>query len=185
MREFYIDTNVFISRYKSDDPYHSEARAITRGLEKDEIRAETSALTLLETASVASRMYQTLLKDGGTRVGQGVFVIKLLRKLSGLKVKFINIPGDVPVTIRNIQANIPSIFNEAILLSTQTALRTFDLIHIASARYAKQINNELGAFVTGDGELLNKKEGLSRIIGMPILSPSQYVEGLGLRVYEP
>jgi hypothetical protein len=45
------------------------------------------------------------------------------------------------------------------------------------------MNPELKAFMTGDGELLARKEELSRIIRIPILSPSEYTKGLGLKTY--
>ena len=53
----------------------------------------------------------------------------------------------------------------------------------ARAKNGKEMNPELGAFVTGDGELLARKEELSRIIRIPILSPSEYRKGLGLKTY--
>jgi len=42
------------------------------------------------------------------------------------------------------------------------------------------MNNNLGAFVTGDNEFLSNKKELSGIMGMPILSPEEYVDVLGL-----
>lgn len=180
MRQFYMDTNVFISRLKTDDSYHSEAKTIAKNLEKVEIQAETSVLTLLETASVASRLYQANKGERGKQKELKIFIIKALSRLAGLKTRFIHISGDDPIALRNLQATVPSIFNEALLLTLQTTLRTLDLIHIAAAKYAKQINPELGAFVTGDEEMLSKKEELSKILDMPILSPKEYVEALGL-----
>lgn len=181
MKQFYLDTNVFISRIKPDDPYHSEAETIVQSLEEDEIQAETSVLTLLEVAAVASRLYEAKKGEKRTQKGRKIFIIKALKRLAGLKAKFINIAGDTPIAVRNIQANMPSVFNEAILLSLQASLRTLDLIHLAAARHAKQMNRELGAFVTGDSEFLSKKKELSEILGMPILSPREYVEVLGLK----
>ena len=46
--QFYMDTNVYIARFKSDDPYHAQSRSIIRSLERGEIQAETSVFTLLE-----------------------------------------------------------------------------------------------------------------------------------------
>jgi len=103
--------------------------------------------------------------------------------LSGLRTKFINIEGDTPVSIRSINTSLPSVINEAILLSLQTTLKTLDLIQLAAARHGKRMNNELGAFVTGDKAFLSKKKELSEIIGMPVLSPKEYVEVLGLRTH--
>jgi len=180
MRQFYMDTNVFISSLKPDDPYHKEAKAIARRLEDDEIQAETSVLTLVETASVASRLHHAKKHRKQENNERKVFIVKALRRLAALKTRFINIAGDIPIAVKNIQTSLPSLFNEAITLSLQAPLRTFDLMQLAAAGHAKQMNSELGAFVTGDGELLSKKQELSKIIKMPILSPKEYVEALGL-----
>ena len=171
-----MDTNVFISKLKSDDPYHRAANSIVRALEKREIQAETSVLTLLETASVLSRLYRAK-KSGEEK--RKVFIVKTLKRLSGL-AKFVNIAGDAPIPIKGMNASLPSIFNEAIVLSLQCNLRTLDLIHLAAARHGKRMNGELGAFVTGDGGFLSEKRGLSEVINMPILSPNEYASGLGI-----
>ena len=181
MKGFYMDTNVFMSRLKPDDPYHSDGIAIVKSLEEDEIQAETSVFTLLEVASVSGRLYQAKTREERSEKERKAFVVRVLLELAGLKTKFINIAGDTPVAINGIQATLPSLFNEAILLGLQCSLRTLDLIHLAAARHAKRMNGDLGAFVTGDRGFLDNKKQLSEIIGMPILSPKEYVEGLGLR----
>ena len=179
-RQFYMDTNVFISSLKSDDPYHIESKAIARRLEGGEIQAETSVLTLVETASVASRLHQTaehVKVQGKDR--RRIFIIKTILKLVDLKIRFINIAGDTPIAVKKIQANLPIIFNDAIIMSLHTPLRTFDLMHLAAARHGKQMNPELGALVTGDAEFLSRKQELAKIIKMPVMSPQEYVETLG------
>jgi len=180
MREFYMDTNVFISQLKPDDPYHSEAEIIAKGLERDEIQASTSVLALLEVASVAGRFYEAKKGAKGTERERRIFIVKTLRRLAGLKVRFVHVAGDSSILVRSIRADVPGIFNEALLLSLRTSLRTLDLIHLAAAKHAKQVNRELGAFVTGDDGFLTKKEELSKILSVPILSPKEYVEALGL-----
>ena len=180
MKQFYMDTNVFISRLKSDDPYHLEDKAIVKSLEEDEIQAETSVLALLEVASVSGRLYEAKKGESRDEKERKVFIVRILRRLAGIKPKFINMSGDTLLSIKGVQASLPSVFNEAILLSLQSSLITLDLIHLAAARHAKRMNTELGAFVTGDREFLSNKKELSRIIGVPILSPKEYAEGLGL-----
>jgi predicted nucleic acid-binding protein len=182
LRQFYLDTNVFISSIKPDDAYHLDARAIARSLGEGEVQAETSVLSLLEIASVSSRLHRAKRGEKGANEKRAAFAIKALRRFASLRVKFIHVAGDSPLAVRGVQANMPSIFNEAILLSLQTALRTLDLIHLAAARYAKQMNGELGAFVTGDEGFLSQRGELSKILGMPILSPKEYTKALGLRV---
>lgn len=182
MRHFYIDTNVFISAWKPDDPYYFEAKAIASSLQKGEISACTSVLTLLEAAAVAGRMHGHRLK-GKTAQDRKLFIIKTLRKLASLRIKFLHIPGDMPLSVGNNEARMPSLLGESIFISFQTSLRTLDLMHIAAARHSKQMDsNELGAFVTGDGELLTKKDEISKIIGVPVLSPQEYVQALGLKM---
>ncbi|MDG6929041.1 MAG: hypothetical protein JRN39_06680 [Nitrososphaerota archaeon] len=125
---------------------------------------------------MAARLYEA--RTGGSRKEKKVFVIGLLRRLAGLGTRFINVAGDTPVSIRGVEASLPSIFNEAVLLSLESTLRT--LVHVAAARHARRMNSEMGAFVTGDRGFLSDKKRLSGIIGMPVLSPKEYVDGLGL-----
>lgn len=110
-----------------------------------------------------------------------MFVMKALKILTGLPIRFVHMAGDMPLAFGNIQTDVPGIFGESILQSVQTPLRTLDLMHVAAARYAKRKNPDLGAFVTGDTELLAMKEPLFQVIGMPFLSPREYVRGLGLK----
>lgn len=180
MRHFYMDTNVFISRWKPDDPYHSEAKAIARSMQKGEISACTSVLTLLETASVAGRLYSHRMKAKGPEEKK-VFVVKALQRLAAQRLQFIHLAGDIPLPLGNAKVGMPSLISESIFLSFLTTLRTLDLMHLAAARHAKQVvSKEMGAFVTGDEELLAMKDGISMIIQMPVLSPKEYVQALGL-----
>jgi predicted nucleic acid-binding protein len=181
MRHFYLDTNVFISRWKPDDPYYSEAKIIASSLQKGEISAYTSALTLLETASVAGRLYAHRMKDKGPEQKK-LFIIKTIRRLAVMRIRFIHLVGDIPLRLGNVKVDMPTLLADSIFLSFLTALRTLDLMHIAAARHAKQMNSEkLGAFITGDAELLARKDEISKIIGMPVLSPKEYVHALGLQ----
>jgi predicted nucleic acid-binding protein len=177
MNDFYMDTNVFMARFKTDDPYHIQAKSIVRSLEKGEIQAETSVFTLLEVASVSGRLYR---KRKGEDTRKKAFVIKMIKKLAHLNTHFVNIAGDKQISIKGVSAILPSVFDEGILLSLQCDLKTLDLVHLAAARHSKRMNNELQAFVTGDEGFLSDKARLSGIIGMPILSPKEYVDGFGI-----
>lgn len=121
-------------------------------------------------------------EDDDDQDGRKMFVVKMLKMLTGLQIKFVHMAGDMPLAFGRMQTDAPSIFNESILLSIQsTPLRTLDLMHVAAARYARQRNSNLGAFVTGDAELLAMKEPHFKITGLPFLSPSEYVQALGLK----
>jgi predicted nucleic acid-binding protein len=183
MRQFYMDTNIYISALKPDDPYHTQCRVIMKALERDEIRAETSTLTLLEVASISGRLYAAK-EQGKTQKERRVFIVRALRRLTGLKTKFVNVTGDTRSSIRGIETSLPSIFNDALLLSLRCTLKPLDLIHLAAAKHAKQVNSELGAFVTGDQGFLSNRRELSEIMKMPIFSPKEYLDGLGVGTRE-
>ena len=78
---------------------------------------------------------------------------------------------------------MPAIFEQALLLESLAGLRSFDLLHLAAAKYRSlgADSSEIGAFVTGDSDFLLRKKELSQIVGIPMLSPKEYVEALGLR----
>ncbi len=176
-----MDTNVFISRWKPDDPYYDEARIIASSLQKGDIIAETSVLTLLETASVAGRMYGHHIKDKGPEE-RNVFVIKTLHRLAALRIRFIHLAGDITLSVGNAKVTMPSLLAESIFLSFSNTLRTLDLMHMAAAKHTKETaTKDLGAFVTGDQDLLVKKDMISKVIQMPVLSPKEYVQALGLK----
>lgn len=183
--EFYMDTNVFISSLKPDDPYYGETKRIIEGLKEGEMIAETSTLTLLETAAVSGRLFTMRRKSAeepeeSEKKLRKVFIIRVLKNLNVVGVKFVNMTGDTPVSVKGIQATIPSVMNDGILLSLECSLRTLDLIHLAAARYAKRVNADLDAFVTGDKDFLTNRKELFEILGMPILSPNEYLETFGI-----
>ena len=177
---------------RKDDPFHSEVLTIARYLESKEIQAHTSVLTLVEVASVASRLYQLdshklpAVREKGEMSleenvrGRTVFVVKTIQKLASLNVRFIQIAGDASFLVPEVQSSVPAIFDEAILVSFLIPLRTFDLMHVAAAKHAKQADARLGALVTGDADFIRKKQELAKIIGMPVLSPKEYVLAMGL-----
>jgi len=131
---------------------------------------------------VAGRLYSHRRKDKGPEQRK-MFIIKTLRGLAALRVRFIHLSGDIPMPVGSARVNMPALLVDSMFLSFLTGLRTLDLMHIAAARHAKQIDSkELGAFVTGDAELLAGKDEISKIIEMPVLSPKEYVRALGLKV---
>jgi hypothetical protein len=114
-----------------------------------------------------------------------MFIIKTIRRLAVMRIRFIHLVGDIPLRLGNVKVDMPTLLADSIFLSfLLTALRALDLMHIAAAaRHAKQkIDSEkLGAFITGDAELLARKDEISKIIGLPVLSPKEYVHALGLQ----
>ena len=179
MKSAYLDTNVFIASYKPDDVYHEESSAIIKALEQGEIRGQTSTLTLLEAAAVASRTIPIRKGDDEKEVRQSA-VSKAILDISNLGLTFVHIPGDSSMPIDGSTIEMPAAFHQALLLASSVGLRAFDLVHLASARYSSLSHSDLSAFVTGDSDFLSKKKELTRILEMPILSPKEYVEGMGI-----
>lgn len=179
MKTAYLDTNVFIASYKPDDVYYEESSAIIKALDGGEIKGQTSTLTILETAAVASRTIQIRKGDDGKGIKRRA-VSKAILNLSRLSLNFIHMPGDSLAAIDSNNIEMPAIFQQALLLTSSVGLRSFDLLHLASAKYSSLIDSDLGAFVTGDSDFLLRKKEISQIIGIPVLSPKEYAEGLGI-----
>lgn len=179
MIEFYMDTNVFISGLKPDDPFYPEAKAISKAMRGGEMHACTSTIALLELASVSARLYDARKGVGSSSAERNAFVLKSLETMGRLKIRFISILGDSPLSIGPSQIMVPSLFYDAIRLAFSAPLRSLDLIHLASARYAKIENQEIEAFVTGDSDFLSKSVLLSEILGMPVLSPQEFLAHAG------
>lgn len=104
-----------------------------------------------------------------------IFVTKAVKKLGQIGIGFIHMSGEAFIELGDVHIPMPVIFNESMILSLETNLRTLDLVHIASAKHAKQVFHDLEAFVTADEEILSNKD-IARIIGMPVQSPGEYVQ---------
>jgi hypothetical protein len=70
---------------------------------------------------------------------------------------------------------MPAVFGNALGLST-VGLKTLDLIHLSAAKYCKETVSELAGFLTGDNDFLLQKKTLSERIGIPFLSPKEFVQ---------
>lgn len=138
-----------------------------------------------------SRLYGTTLvaaakkerqKKEEDEVRKKVLIVRALRELASL-VTFVNVPGDYRLAFEEGRhVTMPSVLGESIIQSLHSSLRSLDLVHVAAAKYARQVNSELAVFVTADNELLSsKKREILEITGMPAISPKDYVENTGLR----
>lgn len=179
MSSAYLDTNVFVASYKEDDLYHKEAVTIIKALERKQIKGQTSVLTILEMAAVASRNVKIYTGDDEREV-RSIAISKAILSLSKLGLTFIHNPGDAATVMDGITVDMPMILNQALLLAYSVGLRSFDLVHLAAAKHSKQTGRELSAFVTGDSDFLAKKSVISQILETPVLSPPEYVSGIGL-----
>jgi predicted nucleic acid-binding protein len=180
LKAAYFDTNIFIASYKPDDKYYEESSVIVEALKGGEIKGQTSTLTILETAAVASRTIQIHKGDDEKEVRRRA-VGKAILSLSRLGLGFIHLPGDSSAPIDSHKVEMPAIFHQALLLASKIGLRSFDLVHLATAKYSSLTDSEVSAFVTGDAAFLRQKKDLSDLIDMPILSPREFIQAIGLK----
>lgn len=178
MKHCYIDTNVLVSQYKPTDPFYKESLVVAKALKGGEIVGYTSPLTIIEACSFMSRHFP-LRKGENTEEVTRQAISKVLKDLSKLRLRFVESPGDNSFSMDGQEVGMPALFHQALVFTT-TALPTLDLFHLASAKYSSLSDSDIGAFITGDSDFLRRKKDLSQIIGMAILSPKEYVEGLGI-----
>ncbi|MBI3023728.1 MAG: type II toxin-antitoxin system VapC family toxin [Thaumarchaeota archaeon] len=174
------DTNVLIAQYKPTDLFYHESLAVTKALKEGEITGYTSPLTLIESCSFMSRNFPQRKGEDAEEMIK-LTIAKVIKDFSKLRLRFADPTGDYSFSLNSSQeVRMPALFHQAFALTT-TGLRTLDLFHLAAAKYLSMMtDSDLGAFVTGDSDFLYKKKELSKLIGVPILSPKEYVEGLGI-----
>jgi predicted nucleic acid-binding protein len=176
---YYLDTNVLISFYKEDDPYHKESVEILEAIKQKKISGQTSVLTILEMVAVTSRNIRIRKGEDETHL-RSIAISKVLVTLSKLGVTFISSQGDTITVMEDVNVEMPIMFSQALILAYSVGLRTLDLMHVAAARNVRQAGTELSAFVTGDSDFVNRKDRISQILGTPVLTPLECLRGIGL-----
>ncbi|MBI4416788.1 MAG: PIN domain-containing protein [Euryarchaeota archaeon] len=177
----YLDTNVWIARWKTDDPHHAACRRIVEGVSQGRLAAATSVLTVVEGASAFARYHGEL--DEATREAFPLdrYVGEQTRRLLGLPLRWIHVPGDLELRVGETAVRLPALLREGLALATRTPRRTLDLLHLAAARYGREVLHlPLEAFVTGDRDLLASGPALRRLLGVPLEGPTAFAEAAEL-----
>jgi predicted nucleic acid-binding protein len=178
---YYIDTNVLLSQFKRTDPFFRESKIIVEGLKKKSVNGCTSSLTILEIVSFTSRNFS--FKKGETsEESRNIAIAKILSEIIAYRLRFTSPQGDYILNLDHgdeEEISMPSIFGGALSLAA-TGLKTLDLIHLGAAKYTKEVVPDLAGFVTGDNDFLSQGDSLSSKIGIPILSPGEFVKVLKL-----
>jgi predicted nucleic acid-binding protein len=179
MKNYYLDTNVLLSQYKREDPFYQESALITNALKTEDIEGYTSTITILEACAFITRNFPP--KKGETpREGRIIAVSKILKELSKLRLVYINPLGDYPLRLDGQEVQMPAMLHQALLLSPEIGLRALDLLHLSAAKYARKTGADIRGFVTGDSDFIKIKKTFSKIIDIPILSPRELVDTLGI-----
>jgi len=92
VKRFYLDTNVFLSRYASREKEHNSSTRLLDALERGWIRAITSPLTLIEVASMVRRSHEKSREKIRPVEAAGAFVRRIL---SPKNLGFVPMGGDM------------------------------------------------------------------------------------------
>lgn len=169
----YLDTNVFLARYAPHEPHHEEAKTLLQRIEKGELKAVTSTLTLIEVACTTSRAYDKLTVTTSSLNREEIMAAFLNRLVNTKNLDFIPLGGEVSATVGEQDVKIPAVYAVALEVASKTALKTLDTLHIASAMIASQLyGHNVSLFVTLDEGILKRHEEIRDISMIRVTSPS-------------
>jgi len=179
----YMDTNVFLARFKPDDPYNRSCETIVGELGRGGLRACTSSLTILEVASVTSRTIEA--RSGSLREpsmqDRGRVISALIKRLMRLNLVFVDPSGDVQLPLEGKSVGMPTLLHSALNLTYAIGLRSLDCMHIASLICAGNLlDEEVRFFVTGDADFLDKRKRLGELTGSSFVDPDEFVTLMGI-----
>ena len=175
---YYVDTNVLLSQYKPDDIFYRQSVLIVRSLKQKEVTGCTSPLTIIEMVSFVCRNFP-LKRGENPEDARKIAVSKILKEIASLQLQFSTPTGDYTLKLEGQNVHIPALLGDSLGLAT-AGLRTLDLLHLSVAKYCRETNKGLAGFITGDKDFLMRKKELLERIGIPFLSPEEFVRILGL-----
>jgi len=155
-----VDTNVIVARYKPGDPLYSDSNVLF------EKRYEfvVSPLVLVELYSVFSRIrpHIRLPKplEEATLSSLVRFVVDDCRLTVVYDLLVAKIGGEA--------RRVPLEYIYAMKLAEKLRLRALSLLHVAQAAL---LSDRVETFVTGDEEILERRESIERLTGLKVASP--------------
>jgi len=164
IKSIYVDTSVIVARYKPGDPLYNDSNALFQR----EYRFVVSPLVLVELYSVFSRIrpYIRLPKPL-----KGVALNSLVRFVID-DCKLTVMYNLLIARIREGACRVPLEYIYAMRLAEALRLRALDLLHVAQASL---LNGEVEALVTGDEELLERRERIKELTGLSVASPRELI----------
>lgn len=157
----YIDTNIVLSYYDDEDPFHDQSKVI---LEQQALTFTTGFITIIEFQSIIERLY---------RNNQLQFNLNIIQKIQNIPIPIQTIIlteacfNRLPIIIipvssveifqfKGIKHLIENTFSLAYRVGPQIQLRTLDTLQIVSAIKIKQYTNyNVEYFLTNDKNILN------------------------------
>jgi predicted nucleic acid-binding protein len=170
----YLDTNILLARYAPDEPQHNETKNLLNRIERGELSAVTSVLTLVEVVCATSRAYEKF-DDEEESLGRGEVAGAFLRRVANIRnLGFIPMGGEVSVAAMDRRVKLPAVFALALEIGAKTGVKTLDTLHLASASIASRIyGQKIGCFVTLDEDILKRREDISGLIESRVVSPAE------------
>ncbi len=165
---FLVDTNIVVAYYKPGDPLHEPVVSMLksgRGL------FQISPVGLFELYSVISRIRGSIILPEKFRETPVDVLIRFIIRDLDLRP----IAATYLVKLREFKVRIPLEYYLCIILSKRLRLRALDMLHIA---YASILRDKVEAFVTGDHELLEKRNLILREAKVRVKEPGELLESL-------
>ena len=166
----YLDTNVIIARYKPADPLHKVSGKLLRS---EEFEFFISPITLFELYSVISRLYPNMIFPQEV---ESISVDTLVHFIvEDCNLKLVSKNYLVTTYFRKRKIRMPFEYLMSMMLAERLKLRALDLLHIA---YIAMLRDSIQAFVTGDGEILERKSIIKDIVGIEVEHPKNILDDL-------
>ncbi|MGQ4892176.1 MAG: PIN domain-containing protein [Candidatus Njordarchaeia archaeon] len=167
MRYLYADTNLIIARYKPKDHLYDIANKI---FNLDQYKIVISPISLVELFSVLSRVKNHIKIPPSIRGFDLSTLIKFI--VDDCNIALISETYIIETNVLAAEIKLPLEYYIAFSLAERIKLRTLDLLHIA---YTYILKNKIDAFVTGDKEILQKKEQILNELQIKVLSPEEII----------
>jgi predicted nucleic acid-binding protein len=171
MTAAYVDTNVIVSKYLPQDPFHDRSKSF---LDSGKGRKIVSPLTVVELMAVTSRQAETLqapeeiLKEEPRRRIRGI--VEFFLRDSNLTP--ISVEANTRMKVAGSIVTVPLEYVSSLKLAHSLRLRTLDLMHLAYADNIRSSGEELDSFVTTDRGILKVSDTIEKILKMRTEEPA-------------
>ncbi|MFX0133526.1 MAG: PIN domain-containing protein [Candidatus Hodarchaeota archaeon] len=180
MKNIYLDTNIIISYLKKDDIFNEFSKKIMKHRNFERI---SSAITVLEIASVISRQFNDIEMDKSKIKNWDELSIREKKSLIisyfifKIPIKFYFNSNIEKYYIRNQNLDINVDFSKAIRIAPFFNLRALDNLQFAAALNIRDIKNiRLDYFVTTDDIILNNSKEIQKLTNLTVIHSEKLIE---------
>lgn len=165
MRSYYVDTSVIIARYDPEDELHVHSEGLFSFENAD---FYISPLSLLELYSVLSRV---ALEISPSPTSKELLLDTLVAfMVKDCRLKMVSKIYIARQDIAGWSLRLPLEYSLAMRYAGDLELRALDLLHLMCAWLLKR-SHPVDAFITGDGEILDKAEIIDEVFKIKVLHP--------------